>query len=89
MSDIKYKIENNYPITLADLRNHKQEVLKDVRAQQNLLNNRFERIIAPFTRTEGTNPLLNSFNFGVAAIDGIIMGVKTLRKITQFFSKKK
>lgn len=89
MENIKFKLENNYPITLEDLRTHKQEVLKDIKEQHTLLNNKFDRIIAPFVRSESSNPLLNSFNFGIAAIDGIIMGVKMLRKISSLFSRKK
>ena len=88
MNKIQYKIQNNYPIKLQDLREHKQEVLKEVREQQDLLSGRFDKIVAPFTRAEGSNPIMNSFNIGMAAVDTIIMGVRAFRKIGRLFSKK-
>lgn len=89
MEKIKYKIQNNYPITLEDLKEHKREILGEIHEQQNLLNDRFERIVAPFTRSENSNPLMNTFNMGMAAFDALASGFRIMRKISNFFMRKR
>lgn len=89
MENINYKLKNNLPINLEDLKEHKQKVLKDIRTQHDMLSGRFDKAVSPFTRKEGTSPLMNSFNIGMATIDTLIIGIRIFKKIGHIFNRKK
>ena len=87
MNRIKYKLENKEQITLLDIREQKQEVLREIRGQQDKVATRAENIIAPITATGST--LASSFNMGMIAFDTIRMGVRAIRRISDLFSRRR
>lgn len=87
MERIQYKFKNKLPITLIDIRDYKQTVIKEINKQQEVITNKTEDIITPITDTGST--LMNSFNFGMMAFDTVRLGVRTFNKIGRFFRRRR
>lgn len=87
MEKIQYKLQHSESVTLIDIKEQKQLVLKQIRDQQKNINKRAENIISPITDTGST--LMNSFNLGMVAFDTIMLGVRSFRRIARFFRRRR
>lgn len=77
------------PSTLEELLQRKALLLQEIRSQKTLLTHLGNEAVAPFNPAVADgNKVLRAFKRGMAVFDGIILGMKTMRKIKQIFRKK-
>ena len=66
----------------------KTEKLEEIRGQKKAMTRTAQRIFAPLApATSQTDAIMRSFNTGMAIFDGVVMGVKIMKKIRRFFRK--
>lgn len=87
MSKIKDKINRNESVSMADIKEHKQEVLKKIRLQQNVIKDKAELIISPIADTGSS--LISSFSFGKSTFETFMLGYRIVKGITRLFSRKR
>lgn len=84
---------NNQPtppqtITLEHIARLKTEKLEEIREQKKAMTRTAQRIFAPLApATSQADAIMRSFNTGMAVFDGVVMGVKIMKKIRRFFRK--
>ena len=76
-------------ITLEDIAQRKQEILQDIRNQKQAMADTTRRIFAPLApaASGGSSSLMRSFNTGMAIFDGVMLGMKMIRKVRGLFRK--
>lgn len=75
-------------ITLEDIAQRKQETLAKIKKQKELMADITHDIFAPLApAASGASSLMRSFNTGMAIFDGVMLGVKVMRKIRAIFRK--
>ncbi|WP_321330909.1 hypothetical protein [uncultured Bacteroides sp.] len=75
-------------ISLEDIALRKAEILDDIRTQKGVITETTRKAFAPYSSAATTgNSLLNTFNTGVAVFDGMMLGLKVMRRIRRFFDK--
>lgn len=87
MSKIKDKINRNEPISMKDIKEHKQEVLRLIRLQQDVIKDKSEQLISPIADTGSS--LITSFNFGRSTFENFMLGFRIVKGITRLFSRRK
>ena len=76
-------------ITLEDIAQRKQEILQDIRNQKQAMADTTRRIFAPLAPADsGGSSLMRSFNTGMAIFDGVMLGMKMIRKVRGLFRKR-
>ena len=70
-------------ITLEDIAQRKQEVLQEICDQKQAMADTTRRIFAPLG-----NALMRSFSTGIAIFDGVMLGMKMIRKVRGLFRKR-
>lgn len=76
-------------ITLEDIAQRKQEILQDIRNQKQAMADTTRRIFAPLApAASGDSSLMRSFNTGMAIFDGVMLGMKMIRKVRGLFRKR-
>ena len=77
-------------ITLEEITERKRMLLDEIRAQKTVMTHTAREIIAPLTPAASkTNALMRSFNTGMAVFDGVMLGVKFMRKVRSYFRRIK
>ena len=71
-------------ITLEDIAQRKQEVLQEICDQKQAMADTTRRIFA----ASGGNALMRSFSTGMAIFDGVMLGMKMIRKVRGLFRKR-
>lgn len=75
-------------ITLEDIARHKEEILIEICIQKEAMTAAAKEIFAPLAPAASTgNALMRSFNTGMAIFDGVMMGIKIMRKVRSLFQK--
>lgn len=73
-------------MTLEELLQRKAEVIKELDVQKKAMTSTAHQIIAPVTPAAShAHSLTHSFNRGMAIFEGLVVGVKTINKIRNFF----
>ena len=91
---IKNEAKNNSTptpkkITLEDIAQRKQEVLQEICDQKQAMADTTRRIFAPLApAASGGNALMRSFSTGMAIFDGVMLGMKMIRKVRGLFRKR-
>ena len=69
-------------LTLEDLQQQKAEALEELRAQQQIMADTARNLFAPIAPAadKGT-AIMRAFNTGMAVFDGVLLGVKLMRKV--------
>ena len=77
-------------LTLEDLQRQKAEALEELRAQKQVMNDTARNLFAPIApaANKGT-AIMRAFNTGMAVFDGVVMGIKIMRKIRAYFRNLK
>ena len=76
-------------ITLEDIAQRKQEILQDIRNQKQAMADTTRRIFAPHAPAASSgSSLMRSFNTGMAIFDGVMLGMKMIRKVRGLFRKR-
>lgn len=77
-------------ITLEDITQRKKELLAEIRAQKQAMTATAREIFAPLNpATNKADAIMRSFNTGMAVFDGVMMGVKIMRKVRAYFKNLK
>lgn len=75
-------------LTLEDLQQQKAEALEELRAQQQIMADIARNLFAPIAPAadKGT-AIMRAFNTGMAVFDGVMLGVKLMRKVRKIFRR--
>ena len=75
-------------LTLEDLQQQKAEALEELRAQQQIMADTARNLFAPIAPAadKGT-AIMRAFNTGMAVFDGVMLGVKLMRKVRKIFRR--
>lgn len=75
-------------LTLEDLQQQKAEALEELRAQQQIMADTARNLFAPIAPAadKGT-AIMRAFNIGMAVFDGVMLGVKLMRKVRKIFRR--
>lgn len=77
-------------ITLEEITERKRMLLDEIRAQKTVMAHTAREIFAPLTPAASkTNALKRSFDTGMAIFDGVMLGVKFMRKVRSYFRRIK
>lgn len=77
-------------ITLEEITERKRMLLDEIRAQKTVMAHTAREIFAPLTTAASkTNALMRSFDTGMAIFDGVMLGVKFMRKVRSYFRRIK
>lgn len=74
--------------TLDEISERKKAVRKKLVVQKNTILELAKELFAPQPKEEGINSFMQSFNKGLALYDGVMTGIKLMRKVRRFFMKK-
>ncbi len=78
------------PATLESITRQKAEVLQKIQAQKKTMSALTQEIFAPLKpAATKTNFMMRSFNTGLAVFDGIVLGVKVMKKFKRLFGRKR
>lgn len=81
---------SSLPTTLEELIQQKNSILTDIRTQKACINRLGKELVTPFTPTvRKGNRILHAFDKGMAAFDGIMLGLKVMRKFKKIFRNKR
>lgn len=76
-------------ITLNDIRQQKKDKLAEVRETGNKIRKTIHEIFMPEERQPGMGRLMQHVSMGIAIYDGVMTGLKVMRRIRRFFSRRK
>lgn len=72
--------------TLEEIAQRKKKLLIEIRAQKKAMTMTTREIFAPLApATNKADALMRSFNTGMAIFDGVMMGIKVMRKVRAYF----
>ncbi len=72
--------------TLEEIAERKKKLLNEIRAQKKAMTATTREIFAPLApATNKANSLMRSFNTGMAVFDGVVLGIKIMRKVRTYF----
>lgn len=78
------------PQTLDELMQRKAALLQEIRMQKDAINRAGREVLAPLApAAQKGNGMLRAFNRGMAVFDGVMIGLKVIRKFRSFFGKKR
>ena len=74
------------PSTLEEMARQKAAVLQQIQAQKRVMAQIGQELTAPFApAAQKGNSLLRAFNRGMAVFDGVMLGIKLIRKFRRAF----
>lgn len=76
-------------ISLEDISKRKAEIKMEIETQRERIFESTRELFAPEPAESGMASYMQAFNKGLAIYDGAMTGIKIMRKVRQFFSKKK
>lgn len=77
-------------ITLEEITRRKKELLAEIHVQKQAMTATVHEIFAPLAPANNkADAIMRSFNTGMAVFDGIMMGIKIMRKIRKYFRNLK
>lgn len=77
------------PVTLEEIALRKQQLLMQIRSQKAKIQLTAGDLFAPVTAETKMEMFMNSVNSGIAMYDGVMTGIKVVRRIRNFFKSKK
>lgn len=81
--------QTSQKITLEDITRRKEELQKEIRSQQDVMAMTARNIFAPLVPAASAgNAMMRSFNTGMAIFDGVMLGVKMIRKVRSLFKNR-
>lgn len=76
--------------TLEEISERKKKVLGEINASKRAMTTTTREIFSPLVpATTKADSLMRSFNTGMAVFDGVVMGIKIMRKIRRYFRNLK
>lgn len=85
---------NNTPdttsITLESIAQRKTEVRKKLHLQKQIMTDTARDLFAPLApAADKGNAIMRAFNTGMAVFDGVMLGLKMMKRVRRMFSSKK
>ena len=81
---------NTTPVTLESIAQKKAMLLQEIRLQKEIMTGLTQEIFAPLEpATNKANAMMRAFNTGMAVYDGIVFGVKVMKKFRKIFGRKR
>ncbi|SHI89613.1 hypothetical protein [Bacteroides stercorirosoris] len=85
---------NNTPdttsITLESIAQRKQEVRKKLHLQKQIMTDTARDLFAPLApAADKGNAIMRAFNTGMAVFDGVMLGLRMMKRVRRMFSSKK
>ncbi|WP_294605993.1 hypothetical protein [uncultured Bacteroides sp.] len=85
---------NNTPdttyITLESIAQRKEEVRKKLHLQKQIMTDTARDLFAPLApAADKGNAIMRAFNTGMAVFDGVMLGLKMMKRFRRMFSSKK
>ncbi len=82
--------EKRAPVTtLEEISRKKKEVRRQIENQEALMRLTVSELFSPTKAISKMEFVINSFNSGMAVIDGMMTGLKIVRRVRFLFKKKK
>ena len=79
-----------HKVTLEEITQRKKKLLEEIRAQKQAMNDTVHEIFAPLApATTKADSIMRSFNTGMAIFDGVMLGIKIMRKVRKYFRSMK
>lgn len=76
--------------TLESIAQQKNELREKLRVQKEIMTDTARELFAPLPPAASkSNAIMRSFNTGMAVFDGIMMGMKLLKRLRKMFASKK
>lgn len=83
-------IPHTIPVTLESITLQKAELLRKIQLQKEIMTGLTQEIFAPLEpATNKANAMMRAFNTGMAVFDGIVLGVKVMKKFRKIFGRKR
>lgn len=80
--------KNDLPITLDEIRALKEKALQDVRQQKKVVNATTRKLFAPLAPAANKgNAIMRAFHTGMAACDGVMIGIRLIKKFQKAFRR--
>ena len=76
-------------ITLEEISRQKKDVYRQIKEQKQLIQLTATDLFAPVKAANKVELLMNSVNSGIAVVDGVMTGMKVMRRVRSFFRRKK
>lgn len=84
------KMPRTTTITLEEIAQRKTEALQRIQQQKEVITEIARSIISPVApATNKANSMMRAFNTGIAVFDGVMLGLKMMRKMRALFGKKR
>ncbi len=83
------KQPSNVTYTLEDIIARKQAKRKEILESKEYLQTLAQNLFAPNESKNKLDGLMQHVNMGIAAYDGIMTGIKILRRVRGFFDRKR
>lgn len=74
-------------ITLEDISKRKEELLKELRQQKESMKAIATDLFAPVRPSNKVDAVMHSINSGIAIFDGVMLGMKVIKRIRKAFQK--
>lgn len=79
-----------HKFTLEEISERKKKVLSEINASKRAMTTTTREIFSPLApATTKADSIMRSFNTGMAIFDGVVMGIKIMRKVRKYFSNLK
>ncbi|ADV44797.1 hypothetical protein [Bacteroides helcogenes] len=76
------------PVTLESIAQQKAVLLQQIRVQKEIMTDITRDIFAPVApATNKAGAMIRAFNTGMAVFDGMMLGLKLMKRIRRFFEK--
>lgn len=76
--------------TLEELAERKKKILNEIQAQKKAMTTTTRQIFAPIApAATKADSIMRSFNTGMAVFDGVVIGIKLIRKVRAYFRSLK
>lgn len=77
------------PYSIELIAQRKKEKREEILASKKRMQNLAQQLFSPTKSDNKIDSMMQHVNMGIAAYDGIMTGIKILRRVQSFFSKKK
>lgn len=74
--------------TLDQISERKKNVRKELEDQKSIIQEQTKELFYPQPKDTGISSFMDSFNKGLALYDGVMTGIKLMRKVRRFLTKK-
>lgn len=83
-------LDTTTPVTLESIARQKAVLLRQIREQKEIMTDITRDIFAPVAPATGkAGALMRAFNTGMALFEGVMSGLKLMKKFRDFFGRRR